>query len=112
MLSLTKYLNPYTYIGVAVVLASISGGFYYQSRQIHHYHSLYDADEKKIAVLTDRINQMTTAQNNQTVTSERTVTKVIQAPAVIKTLIKTVHDTPEPVDCTPPKYSPEVLNAF
>lgn len=109
-------LNPYTLLGGAVAALALVATLHYQSHEIHKYHSMLEcvqdgkgcANPKIVTVpgLQQKIRDMTTAQNNQTATTERVVTKVVQAPAqvVTKTIVKEIHDAPMPVDC---KKSPE-----
>lgn len=99
-----NFLNPYSYIGGAIILAVIGGGFYYQDRQIHHWHTKYDTVQDENVRLSQKVKDMTTTQNTQTKKSEDNVTKIIQIPSrpEVKTIIKEIHDAPEPADCGTP----------
>lgn len=106
-----NFLNPYTYIGGAILLASLAGTFYYQGTQIHSWHVKYDNDEKIIAVKEQQIKDLTTAQNDQLKKSGDAVIKVVQGPREVQSIIKEVNATPAK-PCAPPVYSDEVKNAF
>lgn len=101
-------LNPYSYIGGAVIVAAIGGSLYYQSTQIHHFHKLYDNEHTLVIKQQVQIEGMTTKQNNQTGTTEREVIKVVKGPETVKTVIKMIHDAPEPAGCTTPALPEEV----
>lgn len=105
-------LNPYSYIAGAVALAAIGGTFYYQSTQIHHFHTQYDGDEVIIGQLKQRITDMTKTQNTQTGKSEQNVIKVVQGPKETQTIIREIAAAPLGAGCTSPTYSSEITNAF
>lgn len=107
-----KFLTPYTYIGGGILLAVLGGAFYYQSLQIHHYHTLYDGSLQTIGKLNGQIQGMTEAQNTQTAKSEGNVIKVIQIPEKVQPIINQIKTAPVDKPCTPPNYSDEVKNAF
>lgn len=107
-----KFLNPYYYLGAAIVLALIGGTFYYQDRQIHHYHTLFDNEHTKTIQLQDQLNVVLARQADQSTKTTQNVTKVVTVPGPVQTVVKTIHDAPEPVDCSTPPLSDEVKNAF
>lgn len=111
-MTLTNLLNPYTYIGAAVVLAAIGGGFYYQDRQIHHYHILYNNEHDLRIQAETKIRSMTSAQNTQTKVTDANVIKVVQGQKEVQTITKIIHDAPEPADCKTPPLPKEVTDAF
>lgn len=104
--------NPYVLIAGGVGTLAIAGTIYYQSLQIHHFHTLYNGDEVKIGVLNSKIASMTEAQNTQTQKSEDNVIKVIQIPQKVQPIINEIKTAPASGNCTPPNYSDEVKNAF
>ena len=111
-MSITDLLNPYTYIGGAVVLAALGGAFYYQDRQIHHFHTMFDNDHDNVTKLDTKIHQMTQTQNTQTTTTEGNIVKVVTVPGPVKTIVKEIHDAPEPANCGTPALSHGDKNAL
>lgn len=107
-----NFLNPYSYIGGAIILAGIGGSLYYQGTQIHKWHTKYDADEKTIVLQQAEINQMKNAQKNQTQNTENNVTKVVAVPGPVRTIVQHIHDAPEPANCVTPTLTEEDKNAL
>src|SRR5690348_14938008 len=107
-MSLTDFLNPYTYIGGAVVLASIGGGFYYQDRQIHHYHELFNKEHDNFVAEHTIVEQMKLTQRNQTKTTEKNIPAVVPNPKVV-TVIKQLKAEPNPADCATPTVPDELV---
>lgn len=103
--------NPYSYIGAAIVLAAITGGYYYQNREIHHYHELFNAEHDNVTKLNERIRAMLTVQANQSKITETNITK-IDPTKETSTIIKEVQLVPITADCTTPDLSKDVKNAF
>lgn len=99
-------------IAGGVGTAILAGSFYYQSLQIHHYHTLYDDAIQTIALRDQKIKDMTDAQNTQTAKSEGNVIKVIQIPEKVQPIINQIKTAPVDKPCAPPNYSDEVKNAF
>lgn len=58
--------------------------------------------EAQLAKAADALNRITTARNEQRRTSETTVTRVIQGQDRVRTIVKTIHDAPNPPDCKTP----------
>lgn len=104
------FLNPYSYIAGGVALLSVLGGLAFQNHQIHHYHVAYNSEVTHSAHLEDQINTMTLAQNTQTTSTQKEVTKVVQGPETVKTVIKQIHDAPEPKNCVTPTLPEDVEN--
>lgn len=111
-MSLIKFLNPYYYVGAAVILASLVGTFYYQTRQIHHYHQLFDSEHDNFTKEHTIVVNMLLKQAEQTSVTDKNVLKVVTVPEKTQTLVKEVQMVPIPQDCTAPVYSQEVYNAF
>jgi hypothetical protein len=55
-----------------------------------------------------KIDEMTTKQNTQTSATEKEIIKVVKGPETVKTVIKTIHDAPEPANCATPPLPEEV----
>jgi hypothetical protein len=51
------------------------------------------------------LQRITSAKDTQTKTSERTVTQVVQGQERVKTVVRTIHDAPNPPDCKTPGLS-------
>ena len=105
-------LNPYALIAGGVATLGIIGGFYFQDRQIHHYHNLFNNEHDNVVRLDQVIQQM---KNDQTVQLQRSadnVTRVITVPGKTQLLVKTVHDAPLPADCATPEITEDAANAF
>jgi hypothetical protein len=107
-----KLLNPYTYVGAAIVLASVGGTIYYQNQRIHHFHTLYDGAVATIVLRDQTIKNMTEAQNKQTAKSDQNVIKVIQGPKEVQSIIREIQAAPSSGPCSTSLYSEEVKNAF
>jgi hypothetical protein len=107
-----KLPNPYIMAAGAVALVSVAGTFEFQSRQIHHFHSMYDKSLTVIALRDQQIKDMTAAQNTQTSKSEQAVIKVIQGPKEVQSIIREIRSAPVSGPCIPPKYSEDITNAF
>lgn len=100
--------NPYSYIGAAIVLASVGGTFYYQNTQIHHYHTLDDADKVTITQLQDKIKHMTVVQDTQSRRSEENVAAVTAPPTTIVKIIEDNKKEPLPSNCATPAMPKEL----
>jgi hypothetical protein len=109
-------LSPYAMIAGGVAVLGVLGGFYYEDRQVHHWHSQYDelhtADTKVIQNLKDTIQNMVAAQAKQSDTTAKNVTKLVEVPGPTKTIVKTIHDAPLPANCGTPVLTEEDRNAF
>lgn len=114
-------LNPYTYVGGALVVVLIGSTIAYQNNRIHHYHAMYDCVESgtscpkgtvNIPELQATIKSMTEAQNTQTGKSDENVIKVIQIPQKVQPIINEIRTAPASGPCVPPTYPDEVKNAF
>jgi hypothetical protein len=96
-------IPPWVKIAVPLaILASVIGGFW----ALDHSRDYWKADDQKhmqrIVELNQQISDMTTRQDVQHGISEKTVTKVVQGPERIKTIVQHIHDAPEGPDCTTP----------
>lgn len=100
-----NFLNPYSYIGGAAVVAAVVSGFYLIDNDRDNWRSKYQSQLAATAVLNERIRNMTETQNNQTKTSEENVTKVIQAPAQV---IKIPVPKEVTVNCKTPEVPEEL----
>lgn len=109
---MTKWFNPYTYIGGAIVIVLLAASFYYQSTQIHKWHVKYDTEHELTVKQAEQILGMTTAQNLQTSVTQKNVEKVVKVPVETTRLVKEVQTVKIPQDCSTPAYSQEVKNAF
>ena len=107
-MSITDLLNPYFYIGAAVVLAAIGGTFYYQDRQIHHYHELFNKEHDNVVELHTVIKQMNVAQASQLKKTEKNVEAVKPRPEIV-TVIKRMKEEPNPADCATPPIPEELI---
>lgn len=109
-------LNPYTLIAGAVAVASITATIAYQNHEVHTWHLRYNtlniADQKAIASKDAEIADMVNAQKNQTNITAGNVTKVVTVPGPVQTVVKTIHDAPEPPNCATPTLSEDDTNAF
>ena len=92
----------YAYLAGGVAVLGVIGGFYALDASKNHYKHLYQTDEAEIIRLEVQLNDMTVKQENQITTSGKNVVTVVQGPDRIKTVIKTIHDAPEPKDCGTP----------
>jgi hypothetical protein len=93
---------PYAWVGGGVAALALIGGFATLDASKNHYKRLYLDDETKIGVLHSQLDELTDTQNIQKTATDKTVTKVVQAPAQIVTVVKTIHDAPNPANCGTP----------
>jgi polyribonucleotide nucleotidyltransferase len=105
-------LNPWVLIGLAALLAAITGTFYYQQREIHHWHVAYDAANVVIGQRDQTIHNMTEAQNSQIAKTDQNVIKVVQVPQRVQPIINMIQKAPSNGICKAPKYPKEVTDAF
>jgi hypothetical protein len=49
------------------------------------------------------LQRVTSARNEQVKVSERTVTQVVRGQDSVRTIVKTIHDAPNPPDCRTPQ---------
>jgi hypothetical protein len=59
--------------------------------------------EAQLAKSQAELQRITTARNEQKQTSERTVTQVLQGQDRVRTVVRTIHDAPNPPDCRTPE---------
>jgi hypothetical protein len=106
-------LSSGTLIAGAIAALIVVGSFFGVLEWGKHWKSIATTDQTTIVQLHDKIDGMTSRQNTQTVTSTQTVTKVVQGPATIKTVIKDV-DVPVNVEgpCNTPDYPQDVKDSF
>lgn len=107
-----NFLNPYSYIGGAIILAIIGGSLWYQGTQIHHWHVKYDTEHELVIKQQQIISNLKGTQNNQIKTTEKNVVSVVKIPVETQKIIKEVQQVPVPQDCSTPNYSQEIKNAF
>ena len=105
-------LNPYMLIAGAAGMAALIGGYVYQGHEIHKYHKAFIADEKEIVTLQVKIEQMTLAQDIQNKVSGDNVVRVVHVPGKTLTIVKTIHDAPEPANCGTPTLTQEEQDSF
>jgi hypothetical protein len=63
-----------------------------------HSHKL----EAQIGKLSDQLQSISSKRDEQGRTSEKTVTQVIRGQDRVRTVVKTIHDAPNPPDCRTP----------
>lgn len=87
------------------------GGIFGLNADRVHWKHVAETRQVEVIHLQDQINTMTSTQDTQTKTSTQTVTKVIQLPGTVSTVIKQV-DVPVPSDCSTPNYPQTVKDSF
>lgn len=99
----------YKYIGGAVLALILIGSLYGLIANRNHWKSVATDRQEQVNILKARINDMTTKQNTQTTTTQKAVERVVLGPERVKTVVKTIHDAPEPANCATPPL-PEDVN--
>jgi hypothetical protein len=61
--------------------------------------------QKQDAAHVAELQRISTKKNEQGRTSEKTVTQVVQGQDRVRTVVKTIHDAPNPPDCRTPGLS-------
>jgi hypothetical protein len=58
--------------------------------------------QKQYEAVKAQLDSVSSKRNEQKQTSEKTVTQVVQGQERVKTVVKTIHDAPNPPDCKTP----------
>lgn len=58
--------------------------------------------EAQLAKVTAQLQRISTARNDQRVVTQRTVAQVTQGQERVRTVVKAIHDAPNPPDCRTP----------
>jgi hypothetical protein len=95
-------------VPLAMILSVLGGGYWLKSSR-DHWKTLANDRQTTITQLQTQIVGMTTAQDVQHQVSTKTVEKVVELPAKVRTVVQRIHDAPIPQDCATPDY-PAVRN--
>jgi hypothetical protein len=115
--------NPYALLAGGAAVLGVVFGYHVMDGKIHKYHTMYNCAEfatdcekntkiVKVPELQADIVLMKRAQSNQIAASQKAVDKIVYLPAKTKTVIKEVHDTPVPKDCTSPEFPQDVKDSY